>query len=288
MALPNFDELWDYHQPDVTEQKFRALLPAAEADPDYHAQLLTQIARTQGLQRRFDEAHRTLDTVETMLNGGLSQRAHIRYLLERGRTFNSSQQRGRASELLRQAYELARSAIEDFYTVDAAHMLGISEPPDKQLAWSLKALEVAEQSADPRAQKWRGSLYNNIGWTYHDQGQYAKALELFERALAWREAQGQANEIRIAHWCVARAFRSLNRLEEALAIQRRLLAEHEQAGSSDGYVDEEIAECLLSLGRAAEAQPYFTLAYARLSQDPWLADQEPARLERLKTLGQVA
>jgi len=286
---PNFDEFWDYHQPAATEQKFRTLLPLAEGDLDYHAQLLTQIARAQGLQRQFEEAHRTLDTVETLLNSLTSNKARIRYWLERGRVFNSSKQRERASELFHQAWGLARSAAEDFYAVDAAHMLGISEPSDKQLAWSLKALEIAERSAEPRAQNWRGSLYNNLGWAYHDQAEYAPALELFERALAWREAQSQAAETRIARWCVARTLRSLNRWDEALAIQRRLLVEqHEPASSKDGYVHEEIAECLLSLGRAAEAQPHFVQAHAKLSPDPWLAENEPARLERLKTLGKAA
>lgn len=288
MAATHFDELWDYNQPADTEQKFRARLPAAEADPDYHAQLLTQIARAQGLQRNFEAAHRTLDLIEPMLADLAAPRARIRYFLERGRVFNSSQYKERASELFQQAYALACSVGEDFYAVDAAHMLGLSEPPDKQLEWSLKALELAEHSADPRTRHWRGSLYNNIGWTYHDQGHYEQALSLFERALAWREAQGQANETRIARWCVGRALRSLNQLEDALAIQRKLLEEHERSASRDGYVFEELAECLLAFGRAAEAAPYFAQAYAELSPDPWLAINEPARLERLKRLGQVA
>jgi hypothetical protein len=55
-------------------------------------------------------------------------------------------------------------------------------------------------------------------------------------------------------------------------------------GASDGFVFEELGECLLALGRADEARPYFAQAYAELSQDEWLADNEPARLERLKAL----
>ena len=51
-------------------------------------------------------------------------------------------------------------------------------------------------------------------------------------------------------------------------------------------MDEELGECLLGLGRAADARPHFTLAYARLSQDPWLAEREPERLARLQRLGQ--
>ena len=54
----------------------------------------------------------------------------------------------------------------------------------------------------------------------------------------------------------------------------------------DGYVFEEIAECLLILGRAAESRPYFVQAHAFLSRDIWLVAQEKERLERLKHLGE--
>lgn len=57
-TLPDFDSLWDYNHPAETERRFRELLPVAtsSADRSYCAQLLTQIARTLGLQRRFDES----------------------------------------------------------------------------------------------------------------------------------------------------------------------------------------------------------------------------------------
>jgi hypothetical protein len=89
--LPDFDALWDYGDPAATEVKFREVLPMAKAsgDASYHAQLLTQIARTQGLQMKFDHAHSTLDMVEGMLADDMTV-ARIRYLLERGRVYNSS------------------------------------------------------------------------------------------------------------------------------------------------------------------------------------------------------
>jgi tetratricopeptide (TPR) repeat protein len=163
-------------------------------------------------------------------------------------------------------------------------MMAIVEPAEQQIAWNLRALELAQHSPDERARRWQGSLYNNIGWTYHDIGQYDRALEMFQQALVFRQAQGQPAQIRIARWSVARALRSLGRTAEALAMQRQLLDEHEHAGMTDGYVLEELGECLLSLGRSDEARPYFARAYATLSDDPWLAQNEPTRLERLKQL----
>lgn len=56
-----------------------------------------------------------------------------------------------------------------------------------------------------------------------------------------------------ATWCVARTLRSLNRVEESLSRQMELKEEFESAGESDGYVFEEIGECLLVMKRANEA-----------------------------------
>ena len=168
-------------------------------------------------------------------------------------------------------------------------MLAIVEPQaDDRLAWTLRALELAESSADERAQKWPGSLHNNIGWTWHEQGDYTRALGHFRRALEWRERRGEAENIRIARWCIARCLRSLDCVAEALAMQEALLAEHEANGERDGYVYEELGECLLTLGREAEARPWFARAYDELAQDPWLQAEEAERLERLRRLGQGA
>lgn len=65
----------------------------------------------------------------------------------------------------------------------------------------------------------------------------------------------------------------------------KLKEENEIAGGTDGYVFEEIGECLLALGRADEAKSHFVLAYDELRKDEYLAEREPERLKRLKELG---
>jgi hypothetical protein len=92
----------------------------------------------------------------------------------------------------------------------------------------------------------------------------------------------------VERWCVARCLRSLGRAEEALAAQRALLAEVEAAGGDPGFEHEEVAECLLALGRGEEARPHFRSAHERLSKDPRLPRDEPARIERLRRLGEGA
>jgi tetratricopeptide (TPR) repeat protein len=285
---PDFDAWWDYEHPDATEARFREILPAALqlGDRDYLAQLLTQIARCQGLQMKFDEAGRTLDEAEALVARGMPV-ARTRLLLERGRLYNSSKRREEAKPLFRQAWETAAAAGADAYAVDAAHMLGIVETGDTSVVWNRRAIELAQASSDPKARRWLGSLYNNLGWTFHDKGDFAAALDLFRKALNAREEAGKTSDVRVARWCVARALRSLGRLEEALSMQEALLTEGKAESASDGYVEEEIGECLEALGRAAEAAPHFAAAYALLSADPWLQRDEPERLERLRRLGGV-
>lgn len=284
--LPDFDKLWDYHEPAATEKAFREILPTARSSGNeaYLAELLTQIARTQGLQRQFDQAHATLDEVEAMIDDSMPV-PRIRYLLERGRTLNSSQQVDEAKPLFQLAWELAQREGEEFYAVDAAHMLGIVEPGDVSLQWNEIAIKLAEQSADARANHWLGSLYNNTGWTYHGLERYDDALGMFQKSLAFQQAEKDEKLIRIANWTIARTLRSLGRVEEALAKQRELLEVDKVEGAKDGYVYEEIAECLLLLDHADEAREYFALAHAELSQDSWLQANESDRLARLKRLG---
>jgi tetratricopeptide (TPR) repeat protein len=281
-TVPAFDAVWNYDDPAASEQRFHETLPTIDSnDFDLRLQLLTQIARAQGLQRRFEAAHQTLDQVESQLTS-TTPIARIRYCLERGRAFNSFGQRDKALPLFHEALALANTPDLDFYAVDSAHMLGIVEAPEQRLDWNLKAMAMAEQSNVPRTRRWLGSLYNNIGWMYHDLGEYDKALDLFQKALAWQHANGQPQQIHIARWCLARVLRSLNRVEEALPILRELEREPE----TDAYTFEEIAECLLMQGRANQAKPYFVRAYNLLSQDKWLVANEPERLERLKKLSE--
>ena len=282
----DFDSSWDYSKPDETEKKFREALAKLPQDDHTTLGLLTQIARAQGLQHKFDEAHETLDSVETKLDESAS-RLKVRYLLERGRILNSSGYPDQARPLFEQAEEMATRLSEDFYTVDAIHMLAIIAEPPQSLTLNLRAIKLAESSGQEKARNWLGSLYNNTGWSYHDLGDYEAALDMFQKAEAWQRSKGRVDETRIAKWTVARTLRSMNRFEEALSHQMELQKEFEFTAEEDGYVFEEIGECLLGLNRPEEARPYFATAYLLLSKNAWLAERESERLQRLERLGKV-
>jgi tetratricopeptide (TPR) repeat protein len=278
-------ELWDFDRPDVSEERFRAALVAATGSDALV--LRTQLARALGLRRRFEEAAAELDAVPD--NGDPLVRTYRE--LERGRVLNSGGDPDGARAHFLTALAEAEAAGLDHLAADAAHMMAIVEPGEAQLPWAERALAIASASADPRARRWIGSVSHNLGWTLHGLGRHEEALAVWRRALAFREEQfgeeqfreeqGDAGALHIAQWTVARGLRSLGRYEEALAIQRDLAGRVD----SDGYVREELGELLLALGRPDEARPHFAAAYAMLSQDEWLAADEPDRLARLAALG---
>jgi tetratricopeptide (TPR) repeat protein len=281
------DSRWDYAKPEVSEARFREALAQYPANSRETLEIATQIARAQSLERRFDAAHATLDKIEPELER-VDVRVRIRYLLERGRTFNSAGSPSKAVPLFRQAAEVAARAGRDgdtFYAIDALHMLGIASSASERLDWNLKALAAAEGAQDPRARAWRGSLYHNIGWTYFERGDHGTALDYWQKALAVREATGDAQRLKVARWTVARGYRALGRLDDAQRMQEELAGENAKAGEEDGYVYEELAEIALARGDRGAAAPWAAKAYALLREDAWLAATEPARLKRLAEIG---
>lgn len=274
------DGEWDFGKPAVSEQRFRVELAKWPPDSAQAQEVRTQIARALGLQRKFDDAHALLDGVEAKLPD-LPAHVRVRYLLERGRTLNSSGTPLRAVPLFAEALALAERERDEFYAVDAAHMLGIAAPASERLGWNLKALALAEAAVEPRARDWRASLYHNIGWTHFDAGDARQALDFWQKALALRERMGNADRIRVAKWTVARGYRALGRLDDAEAIQKALAVEFDAVGEPDGYVYEELAEIALARGNVDAARPWAAKAHAALKDDGYLAANESARLARL-------
>ncbi len=249
--MPALDDLWDFDDPAASGARFRAAIDVAEADGDRTAadEARTQLARSLGLREQFDEAHEILDQVDA--DHPADDRVRVRSHLERGRLLRSSGDAAASVMPFERAWELAGTIGEDGLAVDAAHMLALVDAPPGEATWHERALDLAHTSPDPAARRWRGSLWNNIGWARFQAGDLAGALAAFETALAARREQGRAKETRVAEWCVARCLRALGRPTEALAIQERLARETAAAGHlEDGYVAEEIGECLLAMGAA--------------------------------------
>jgi tetratricopeptide (TPR) repeat protein len=264
MAI-RISDLWDYDQPEVSEQRFRAALPSASADEALILQ--TQIARTYGLRGDFSQARHILAGIEPQIQDA-SLEAQVRYNLELGRTYASAthppeSQTAAAKELARsaflRAFALAQDAGLDHLAIDALHMMTfVDTAASDQIEWNHKALAYMQTSSQPEARKWEGSLRNNMGYTLHTLGLYQQALAEFELALAARQREGNPQTIRIAHWMIAWTLRSLGRLNEALEIQLRLEKECDLAGEPDPFVFEELTHLYRALNNPEQAGVYST------------------------------
>ena len=227
-------KLWDFNDPSGSERRFRKA--AATASGDDRAAHLTQVARALGLQEKYDDGHQVLDGL-TGVGGDVS----IHVALERGRLLRSAGRPLEARPYFAEAERLAEKGGRDDLRIDAMHMTALVADAGDQLAVNLAALDLARASDDARARDWDASLLNNIGMTYADSGDHAKALEAFEDALAARERIGDVETIRVARWMVAWSLRNLGHHKQALAMQHTLKDELDTDGESDPYVDEEIA-----------------------------------------------
>lgn len=252
--------LWDFRDPSGSEERFRAVLAAAE-DASARLEVQTQIARAMVLQRRFDEAVTLLEGLRPALaavapEDEVGRRARVRWFLERGRATSASVHRTAPARALRDftaAYDHAVQAGEDALAADAAHMAAIVTEGPAGEGWTERGLRIAEASTDPAARNWRGTLLTNRGMARHEQGRFAEALADFEGAFSARVEQGDPERIFVAEWMIAWTLRGLGRHEEALAILDRLEVEAATRGRPDVYVHDEQAENFTALRRDEEA-----------------------------------
>ncbi len=247
-------EHWNFDDPAASEIIFRDLLTRGGLSYDEELEVWAQIARTLSLRRDCLACHRLLDEKwdEAMVAG---PRAKACFELERGRAFRTGKELTKGIPF----FELAVESEADDLKVDALHMLAIDADAESSHRIHIQALEVARNSANPWAQRWQGTLLNNMGWAYFGVDKFDEALGCFRDALAQREKYGNAGQIRIAKWCVGRCLRALGQLDDAFEIQSEL-----DGPQASGYVYEELGEILLALGRADEAKLHFAKAVEML------------------------
>jgi tetratricopeptide (TPR) repeat protein len=236
--------LWDFDDLGGSEARFRAQLEEETTDAG-RAEVLTQLARVEGLRGRFERCDALLDEAEALDGAG------TRVLLERGRRERSSGRPGAGMAQFEQAFERARASGEDVLAADAAHMLAIVGDSEQ---WTARAVELASSSDDSGVRYWLGPLYNNVGWSRYEAGDAAGALEAFELALASRERDDPRPYPRAtARYAVGKALRALGRTDEAAVILEECVASAVEAGIEDGAFREELAEAYDALGRDADA-----------------------------------
>src|SRR5437879_13215954 len=140
---------------------------------------MKQKARAEATQKKFSESQKTLDRVEKALPKA-DQKVSVRYVLERGRVLSLSGKPREAQPRLREAFNLALMLKMDLHAIDAARMMAIAEP-EKALEWNMKALDLAEKSAEERTNKAKGPLYSSIGWNHFERKEHQEALFMFQK-----------------------------------------------------------------------------------------------------------
>jgi tetratricopeptide (TPR) repeat protein len=274
---------WNFDDLDATEERFRESL-ANEASETRRAELLTQLARVEGLRGRFEEARELLDEAERI--GGASEVVRARVLLERGRVQRSGGAPESSFPLFHEAFAVAVTAGACFVAVDSAHMAALAAGDrDGFVAWTGRGIELAEASEDPQVRYWLGPLLNNLGWHYYDGAEYGLALAAFRRALSARErdqSQPQAREV--ARYAVAKTLRALGRPEKAAPMLERAVRWAEACGEPDGWFHEELAEIYDALGRRDEAREQAERALPLLRRQDTAFEGDSARSRRLRLL----
>jgi tetratricopeptide (TPR) repeat protein len=228
--------LWNFDDLDASEQRLRLQLEH-EASDSGRAEVLTQLARVEGLRGNFDRCAQLLAEAEPL--AGLSTPANVRLDLERGRMYRSSGDPQSAFALFQSAFGRAVEAGEHYLAGDAAHMCAISADDRNVMEdWTQRGLDLGER--EPDASYWAGPLLNNLGWAYFDDAKYDRALELFERALDARNRDpGNAAGIAWAQYAVGRTLRMLGRARDAVPLLEAAISEVPSAAE----LEAELAAC---------------------------------------------
>jgi tetratricopeptide (TPR) repeat protein len=276
--------LWDFADLDGSERRFREALDG-ELSPAGRAEILTQLARVEGLRGDFEAGECLVEEAESVAEGELVPR--VRIDLERGRLYRSSGDRESAFPLFESAYALALESDDGFLAGDAAHMAALAAPDrDGYLKWTERGIALAESSED--AAYWLGPLLNNLGWEHYEAGEYEEALSAFERALAAREDDPKNPEpIALARYAVGKALRALGRSDEAVTLLEQAVAWAEGEGAPDGWYHEELALEYDAIGRAHDAREQARLAVPLLEQADSSFPEDSERSGRLRALAGI-
>jgi tetratricopeptide (TPR) repeat protein len=267
--------LWDFDDLDETERRLRRQLEEERNDPG-RAEVLTQLARVEGLRGGFDRGDALIDQAVTLAEE--DEVATARIDLERGRLRRSGGDDESARPLFESAYSGALAAGQYFMATDAAHMVAlVAAHRDGFVDWTRRGIDLAE--THEAAAYWTGPLLNNLGWEHYDAGELSPALDAFERALRARERDpANGDGLSLARYAVGKTLRGLGRADEAIPLLEDAVAWAASKDRPDGWFHEELAEDYAAVGHMDEAREHALLAIPLLeSDDPSFADDAGRR-----------
>ncbi len=144
--------------------------------------------------------------------------------------------------------------------VDAAHMVAITGTNEQQLVWAKKGIAAAEAG---KLESWLGPLWNNLGVTRDERGEFKLALEAYTKARHYHWKGTSEIAKLAADWAVGKTHRRLGDQEKAgmwlrpvLAWAERLHAEKPSKTTKEwvGWACNEMGERALALGKKNDAR----------------------------------
>lgn len=171
-----------------------------------------QVARMYGIQGEFEKGRPWLAKAKGVASPS-EPKGWSRYLGVRGRfEWQDEKDNEKAKRTFIEMYEYCKQHELFSRELDAAHMVAIVGTTDEQVEWALKAIAAAEKGDE---EGWLGPLWNNLGWTYEERGEYAKMLEALTNARKYHYEVGSEHSQLVADFGVARAHWRNGNLEEA-------------------------------------------------------------------------
>ena len=165
--IPAFDYIWQsFEDPADIEAALQSSYSEHHGtlSSSFLAQLLTQIARAQGMQDKLHDAQAALYKAKWKSDEKV---AVVRLDLETARLRRLQDRTEEAMTLLKKVYETAAEAPLDYFKADAAHILYLFEPdggPEEGKTWSDAVLEIARNSGNIKTRRWAAVVLTDQGW----------------------------------------------------------------------------------------------------------------------------
>tara|TARA_B100000674_G_scaffold36491_1_gene25554 strand:+ start:4846 stop:5724 length:879 start_codon:yes stop_codon:yes gene_type:complete len=280
-------DMWDFSNPQNCEKNFREKMEKHSDSAFEVWELQTQVARALGLQGKFIQAFKILDSIQAGLEFAPTcvskDLVGIRYNLEMGRLLMLNDKPEDSIRYFKFALKLALNIEAEDLSMDAINMLVSVVSINERIEFGLKGIDLATKSDNGELKSSIGNLAIEIGESYLQVQEYQKAIEQFMHACDIFSKAFDAEKVRYIRLSICIAQRALGLHKEALLELRAQEEWHKKSGTNDAIVFEEIAENLLALGHSSSSI-YFSKTLKYFEAESMIGKKGPERLARIKQL----
>jgi tetratricopeptide (TPR) repeat protein len=218
----------------------------------------SQRARCYLTQDIFDSAKVWLDKAEEIATPD-QPAGWARFLGVKGRWQWRNDNNDEAVSTFTTMYEFADEHDLSHHQIDAARMVAIVAPVQRQEEWALKGIELAEESG---SEKLLGPLWNNLGGTYCDLKRYDDAVNAYTNARGYHWRFGKEMNKFWADYSVGYALRLAGKHDDAMSWFNPCLAwaERMENHAAIGHTSEQVGEVYLVRGDTTKCLTYLKSA----------------------------